>query len=93
MEAEGASPAELELGARESRGVECTPELTAEISPAAVGGSCRGSLGRRGKKGLEAPPRAPLAMARAIGMLLGSAWDSRVDIRLEGGKAVVGLTL
>lgn len=59
----------------ESVGMEWAPEDAAEIRLAACGGGCRGSLGAmRGKKGL-------LDRARATGMLLGRAWDSRLGIR------------
>lgn len=63
-----------------SVGIEWVPEDTADIRLAAGGGGWRGSLGMRGKNGLEAA-RAVLERARATGMLLGRAWDSRLDIR------------
>lgn len=64
----------------------------AAMSPdAAEGGSCSGSRGMSGKNGLV-PARAELDSASATGMLLGSACESRLDIRLAGGSEAVGLT-
>lgn len=67
--------------------------MAAEIRPAAEGVSGMGILGMRGKKGLEAPVSGLLERANAMGMLLGRAWESKVDMRLAGGSAAVGLTL
>lgn len=67
--------------------------MTAEIRPAVEGVSDMGILGMRGKKVLEAPASVQLESARAMGTLLGRAWDSRVEIRLAGGRVAVGLTL
>lgn len=63
----------------ESVGMEWAPEDAADIRLAAGGGGCRGSLGINGRNGLAA--RALLDRARATGMLLGRACDSRLDIR------------
>lgn len=62
-----------------SVGMEWAPDDTADIMLAAGGGGWRGSRGMRGKNGLEAARL--LDRARATGMLLGRAWDSRLDIR------------
>lgn len=56
----------------ESVGIEWAPEDTADIRLVAGGGGWRGSLGIRGKNGLE-EARALLERARATGMLLGRA--------------------
>lgn len=64
----------------ESVGMEWAPEDTAGMRLAAGGGGWRGSLGMRGKNGLEAD-RTLLESASATGMLLGRAWDSRLDMR------------
>lgn len=66
--------------------------MTAEIRPAVEGLSDMGILGMRGKKVLE-PTSVQLESSRAMGTLLGRAWDSRVEIRLAGGRVAVGLTL
>lgn len=67
--------------------------MMADIRLAEEGVSDMGILGMRGKKGLEEPASALLESARAMGTLLGRAWDSRAEIRLAGGRAAVGLTL
>lgn len=74
------APAVEQPWVRESVGMEWAPEDTADIRLAAGGGGWRGSLGMRGKNGLEAA-RALLERARATGMLLGRAWDNRLDMR------------
>lgn len=85
------SPVGVEVWGRESLGMEWPPEVAAEIRPTVEGVSDMGIL--RGKKGLEAPASTLLESARAMGTLLGRAWDSRVEMRLAGGRAAVGLTL
>lgn len=72
------APAVAQPWVSESVGMECPPEDTADMRLAA--GDWRGSLGMRGKKGLEAA-RALLDSTRATGMLLGRACDSKVDMR------------
>lgn len=67
--------------------------MATDIRPAAEGVSVMGILGMSEKKGLVAPASALLESARAMGTLLGRAWDSRVEMRLAGGRAAVGLTL
>lgn len=74
------APAVEQPWVSESVGMEWAPEDTADIRLAPGGGGWRGSLGIRGKNGLEAA-RALLDRARATGMLLGRACDSRLDIR------------
>lgn len=74
------APAVEQPWVSESVGMEWAPEEAADIRLAAGGGGWRGSLGMRGKNGLE-PARALLDRARATGMLLGRAWDSRLDMR------------
>lgn len=81
------SPEADPLWERDSVGAEAALEETAEIKLAAETGSCSGSLGMMGKKGLE-PERA-----RPTGMLLGRAWARRLDILLASGRLVVGLTI
>ena len=71
--------------ASESVGMEWAPEDTLEIRLAAECGRGSGRRGRRGKKGLE-PPMALLDRANATGMLLGNAWDSRLDMRPPGAS-------
>lgn len=85
------APAVEQPWVSESVGMEWAPEDTADIKLAAEGGSWSGSRGMRGKKGLEAA-RALLDRARATGILLGRAWDSRLDIRWFAlGSEDVGL--
>lgn len=81
------APAVEQPWVRESVGMEWAPEETAEIRLAAGRGGCSGSLGMSGKNGLEAA-RALLERARATGMLLGRAWESRLDIRWPATDSV-----
>lgn len=74
------APAEEHPWVSVSVGMEWVPDDTADIKLAAGGVGWRGSLGMREKNGLEAA-RALLERARATGILLGRAWDSRLDIR------------
>lgn len=74
------APAVVHPWVSESVGMEWVPDVTAEIRLAAGGAGCRGSLGMRGKNGLEVAS-ALLDRARATCMLLGKAWDTRLDIR------------
>lgn len=81
------APAVEQPWVSESAGIEWAPEEAADIRLAAGGGGCSGSLGMRGKNGLE-EARALLDRARATGMLLGRAWDSRLDIRWPALESV-----
>lgn len=74
------TPAVEQPWVRVSVGMEWAPEDAADIRLAAGGGGWRGNLGMRGKNGLGAPT-ALWERARVTGMLLGRAWDSRLDIR------------
>ena len=73
------APAVEQPWVSESVGIEWAPEDAADIRLAAGGGGWIGSLGMRGKNGLAA--RALLERAKATGILLGRAWDSRLDMR------------
>lgn len=85
-----ASPVAEEHWESESVGMEWAAEVAAEMRLAAEGGNCRGRRGMRGKKGLE-PDMPELDRARATGMLLGRAWERRLDMRPPGAREEVGL--
>lgn len=87
---EAVAPSAPVVELKESEGRDSVPEDAAEIM-AAGGGGCSGSRGISGKKEPEAARPEP-DRARATGMLLGRAWDSRLDIRWPApGGADAGL--